>query len=152
MSTILAASGGFSRELFQNGERPDDPVELSGLRRSANRKLLRWLPARVGNQPCLRILFGQSCVRLNSLTFQTAPLPKITMPCVESGVFGQGKGVQDAFAKIFLAANAPRNAAMFRRRSDDLETYDYYFSPDAAAIASILLEINGAVRCQASAA
>jgi hypothetical protein len=47
---------------------------------------------------------------------------KITMPHGESGIFGQGKDVQDAFAKVFMAAKAPPNAAMFRRRSDDLET------------------------------
>ncbi len=72
---------------------------------------------------------------------------KVTMAHSEAGMFGRGKKLQDAFAILFVVTKAPHNAAMFGRRASDFETYDYFFSPDAASIAGPLLESYSAVKC-----
>jgi hypothetical protein len=73
---------------------------------------------------------------------------KVTVPASEAGLLGNGKRVQDAFVVVFMSAKSTHNAAMFGRPSDDFDTYDFFFSPDAWNLAGPLLESYSAVKCE----
>jgi hypothetical protein len=74
---------------------------------------------------------------------------KVTLPYSEAGIAGKGKSLQDAFEVVFIANRAPEEAAMFTRRSDDLENVFYYFTPGATTIAKGIIQSFGGVECPA---
>ncbi len=61
--------------------------------------------------------------------------------------FCKHMSLQDEFEKAFMLTMAPQDAAMFQNDSSFGE-YGYYFSPGAAAIFSVQLEIWNAIKCE----
>lgn len=75
---------------------------------------------------------------------------QITFPFKECDVGGKGQKLQDLFAAILVAnGGKPYSAALFSRRSNDFKQVFYYFTPDAAQMASNLIDTYKAVPCDA---
>jgi hypothetical protein len=53
---------------------------------------------------------------------------------------------QEAFAAVFIAAGAPKDARMFRSRTDESKNA-FYFSPAAASLFLAVLKDRGAQPC-----
>ncbi len=70
---------------------------------------------------------------------------KITMPKAKADSGGYSQ-VQIAFDAAFMAAGAPRNAALFSNSLIAPECF-FYFSPGAVAIFSASLALMGAEQC-----
>ncbi|AMC34552.1 hypothetical protein VN23_08020 [Janthinobacterium sp. B9-8] len=55
--------------------------------------------------------------------------------------------IQDAFEILFMACQAPADAAMFALNEPGNPNYVVYFSPSAATLASLLISSYGGVSC-----
>ena len=71
---------------------------------------------------------------------------KVTMTPEEAAA-GRITTLQNAFGAVFMAFNAPPEAAMLSRRNR--REFDCYFSPDAARIAEATLTAYDAKNCEA---
>jgi hypothetical protein len=70
---------------------------------------------------------------------------------MDAGALGRALQLQNAFGRILVASGDQNyDAAVFTNRADDFEskTYDYYFSPRAAEMASQLITTSGAKPCE----
>ena len=65
----------------------------------------------------------------------------------EQIVRGEGFKIQAMFEKLFKAANAPKEAAMFGSK-DGHSKIQFYFSPSCSTIAKPLLRAYSAIPCQ----
>lgn len=72
---------------------------------------------------------------------------KVTVPFREATAAGKGRSLEESFQAVFMASGVPEDAALFGDRSDDFEHYFYYFSPVAATLAKILVELYEGVAC-----
>lgn len=59
-----------------------------------------------------------------------------------------GTHLQETFTRAFMAAGAPKDAALFTRTTDDGSHYEYYFSPGAVRIFGSALRLADAEPCE----
>ena len=72
---------------------------------------------------------------------------RVTMTSKEVAA-GRHIALQDAFEKVFMAALAPKDAAMFGY-DKSYDEYGFYFSPGAVLIFASVLTSYGAEECSA---
>jgi hypothetical protein len=60
---------------------------------------------------------------------------------------GVASKLQDDFATIFMAAQAPPAVVMYGIPRHDKGKFHYFFSPAAAQLASVLLDAHSALDC-----
>jgi hypothetical protein len=74
---------------------------------------------------------------------------KATLQFKDCGVGGAGQRLTDDFGALLIADGGKHPAAaLYTQRTQDFEYVDYYFSPDAYLIASILAQAYRAMPCE----
>jgi hypothetical protein len=74
---------------------------------------------------------------------------KVTLPAKEAGIGGKAVLLQQMFEKLFIAHQAPREAALFTDHDDTFENHFYYFTPVGADIAKIVVNAFDGTVCPA---